>query len=110
MQTERASVESVIEEKLIRELPLNGRNPVELVRLAPGMRYLGKSSFDQQHTISGLGSRDDQTGFQLDGLDSNSAYNEARTGIPNIETIAEFNVEASNFTRNMVGILSRCSS
>src|SRR4030095_7863329 len=98
MQTDGASVDTVIEEKLIRELPLNGRNPVELVRLAPGMRYLGKSSFDQQQTIQGLGSRDDQTGFQLDGLDSNSAYNEAATGIPNVDTIAEFNVEASNFT------------
>ena len=43
VQTDRSSVSTVVEEKQIRELPLNGRNPVQLVALAPGMRYLGRS-------------------------------------------------------------------
>src|SRR6266536_3914611 len=53
IQTEKGSVESVIEEKQIRELPLNGRNPVELVRLVPGVRYLGKDTYDQQSYVQG---------------------------------------------------------
>ena len=42
IQTEKGSVKSTIEQKQILDLPLNGRNPVELVRLTPGMRYLGQ--------------------------------------------------------------------
>ncbi len=41
VQTEKASVEGVVEEKQIRDLPLNGRNAIALVNLVPGMRFLG---------------------------------------------------------------------
>jgi hypothetical protein len=37
LQTEKGSVESGVEEKSIRELPVNSRNPVSLVGLVPGM-------------------------------------------------------------------------
>src|SRR5262249_35844882 len=41
VQTERASVEMAIEQKQIRDLPLNGRIAVQMVALTPGMRFLG---------------------------------------------------------------------
>ena len=60
VQTEKGSVESTIEQKQIVELPLNGRNPVELVRLIPGMRYLGQQGGTERASlVQGLGSRDD---------------------------------------------------
>ena len=44
MQTESASTETVIQEKQVTDLPLNGRNVVQLVSLAPGMQYSGQQS------------------------------------------------------------------
>ncbi len=109
VQTERASVETPIEEKQIRELPLNGRNPVELVALVPGMRFLSVGGLANEHTVQGVGVRDDQTGFSIDGLDSNDPSNEKGTAIPNLDTVSQFSVQTGNFTaengRNPVQVL-----
>ncbi len=99
IQTEKGSVKSTIEQKQILDLPLNGRNPVELVRLTPGMRYLGQQGgFERGTIVQGLGSRDDGAEFQLDGLNSNAGMDEGGFAIPNVDTIAELNVETSNFS------------
>src|SRR4029453_1485101 len=39
LQTERSSVQTVVQMEQIRELPLSTRNPVVLVNLVPGMRF-----------------------------------------------------------------------
>ena len=78
---------------------MNGRNPVELVRLTPGMRYLGQQGgFERGTIVQGLGSRDDGAEFQLDGLNANAGMDEGGFAIPNVDTIAELNVETSNFS------------
>ena len=41
LQTERSSVQTVMQMEQIRELPLSTRNPVVLVNLVPGMRFTG---------------------------------------------------------------------
>lgn len=110
IQTEKGSVEATIAQKTIVDLPLNGRNPVELVRLIPGMRYLGQGGPERGITVQGNGSRDDGTEFQVDGLNANSGMDEKGFGIPNVDTIAEFNVETSNFSaehgRNPLQVLA----
>ncbi len=97
LQTERGAVEAVIQQKQIRDLPLNGRNPVELVNLIPGVRFVGRGSLDRESTVQGNGNRSDGTEFQIDGINANQALDERGAGIPNVDTIAEFKVETSNF-------------
>ena len=58
IQTEKGSLESIVEQKRIVELPLNGRNPVELVRLIPGMRYTGQSGTRSEVICPGTGQSD----------------------------------------------------
>ena len=113
IQTEKGSVEATIASKLIADLPLNGRNPVELVRLIPGMRYLGQGGPERGITVQGLGNRTGDGGgteFQVDGLNANAGMDEGGFGIPNVDTIAEFNVETANFSaehgRNALQVLS----
>ncbi len=98
MQTEKSSIETGIEEKQIRDLPLNGRNPIELVNLVPGMRFLGVAGLSAEHTVAGVGQREDQTGFTVDGLDANDPSNEKGIAFPNLDSVAQFSVQTSNFT------------
>ena len=98
VQTDKASVETAIEEKQIRDMPLNGRNPVELVMLAPGMRFLGRAGLSGETTVQGGGKREDQNSFTVDGLDANDSSTEKGIGIPNVDTIAQFSVQTANFT------------
>lgn len=98
LQTERSSVQTVVQLEQIRELPLSTRNPVVLVNLVPGMRFTGSGGPERGSTVQGFGMRSNQTEFQLDGLNANAAMDEGGITIPNVDTIAEFSVETSSFS------------
>ena len=98
LQTERSSVQTVVQLQQIRELPLSTRNPVVLVNLVPGMRFTGSGGPERGSTVQGFGMRSNQTEFQLDGLNANAAMDEGAITIPNVDTIAEFSVETSSFS------------
>jgi hypothetical protein len=101
LQTQRAETGGVIEEAIIHELPLNGRDAIELVELVPGVRYGGKyvdPLNGPTSAVQGLGHRDDQTEFRVDGVASNAVSDEGSTDIPNPDTIAQVNVATSNFS------------
>lgn len=98
LQTETASVGMNIEQKQLRDLPINGRDPVALVKLVPGMRYLGVSGGQNNHAVQGMGMRANQTGFSVDGLDSNDPSAEQGITLPNLDSVAQFSVETSNFS------------
>ena len=102
IQTEKASVEATVEQKQIRDLPLNGRNPVQLVALAPGMQYLGQAGgqwgAERGSNIQGAGVQSGQTQFTLDGFNANGGMDEGAIAIPSVDTIAEFSVQASSFS------------
>src|SRR5579863_128334 len=103
LQTEKADTGGVVEQRTIQELPLNGRDVVELTELVPGVRYEGRSfstacADGNTSSVQGLGHRDDQTEFRVDGVASNAVCDEGSTAIPNPDTIAQFNVSTSNFS------------
>ena len=98
LQTERSSLQTVVEMQQIRELPLSIRNPVALVNLVPGMRYLGSGGPERGSTVQGQGTRDNQTEFQLDGLNSNAGMDEGGMAIPNVDAVAEFSVQTNSFS------------
>ena len=88
LQTERSSVQTVVQMEQIRELPFSTRNPVVLVNLVPGMRFTGSGGPERGSTVQGFGMRGNQTEFQLDGLNANAAMDEGGITIPNVDTIA----------------------
>jgi hypothetical protein len=103
LQTEKAETGGVVEQRTIQELPLSGRDVIELTGLLPGVRYEGRSlttscADGNSSSVQGLGHRDDQTEFRVDGVASNAVCDEGSTSIPNPDTIAQFNVSTSNFS------------
>lgn len=101
LQTEKSSVESVVQMRQIRELPLDTRNPLALVSLVPGMRYVSTETGGERGTyVQGQGVRQNKTEFTLDGFISNAPMDEGGTGIPNVDAIAEFSVEMNFSAEN----------
>ena len=102
INTETTTVGQVIDNKRIVELPLNGRNYLELARLtvgvapAPGARTAGEGNF------TALGARSYQTNILLDGVDNNSRASGGQLGFeaqnvkPSIDAVQEFKVVTNN--------------
>ena len=106
VQTERASVETAIEQKQIRDLPLNGRIAVQLVSLTPGMMFLGigasangtSSANVDGAAVEGMGQHSDATQFLVDGMSANDPSTQTGMAFPNLEAIEQFRVQTSSFS------------
>jgi len=97
VSTDSATVGNVIDNKQVTELPLNGRNFLQLNLLVPGANQGVKGSQNQTQggSISINGAREQSNNFLLDGMDNNDlAINQYAVAI-STEAIQEFKVQAS---------------
>jgi hypothetical protein len=101
-----AEIGQVIAHKEIVELPLNGRNFLDLAKLVPGVTELGGSS--QSNGLAINGQRANQIGFYFDGIDTRTETSGRPAFSPSIEAIQEFKIQQNNFSaeygRNPAGI------
>jgi hypothetical protein len=94
------SVGQVVDDRTMQQLPLNGRNYLQLGNLTAGAVPNSRS---RDRTFSAYGNRGLQNAFLLDGA-RNQNYlrgldNRARDAMrPSLEAIAEFKVQTSNFS------------
>ena len=101
VETTNATLGGTLSNETITQLPLNGRNFVNLLSLRPGMQvYLGGGSY----TRSSNGTRADDIGYLVDGLSVDEGYTgqsvlnapiaagDASSSLP-IDAIQEFNTE-----------------
>lgn len=94
------TIGETIEEKTMQELPLNGRNYLQLGNLTAGAVPNSRS---RDRTFSAYGNRGLQNAFLLDGA-RNQNYlrgldNRARDAMrPSLEAISEFKVQTSNYS------------
>jgi hypothetical protein len=88
----------------LTDLPSEGRDPVSILSLQPGVVYVGKMSNEQQDSDSRggavNGARSDQTNVTLDGLDNNDqlhgyAFEGAMRAT--LDSLQEFRVTTSNY-------------
>src|SRR5207237_4336703 len=95
-----SQVSYTVDEKKIRELPLNGRDYAQLILLQPGVvqsrASVGSSDVGYGVKLSVAGSRPNQNLFTLDGTYYNDALNNtpasAQGYMTGVETIKEFQV------------------
>ena len=111
VETTTSVMSGLVDEQQIRDLPLNGRNFVQLTLLEPGVhqaRTAGSSSV----TGGGLkmsihGARMDYNSFIMDGTSIQSVNQQAIGGSSGeamgVETIREFQVLTSNFSAEFGG-------
>lgn len=111
LQTDSATLGGVIDGAKIVELPLNGRNFVQLAQLIPGVQAgtpgsitvrRGRGSIGQQDSpfgstaMSANGSRDTANRYLIDGIEFMDYDAMTYAFSPSIDSLAEFKVETSN--------------
>ena len=102
LQTETATVGRVVENEQIRQMILNGRNPVLLALLKPGVRT-GRSmgAFQFGRTSGGYsmnGSRSQDNLITMDGaIATRTRANGTQIGAADVDTIQEIQILTANF-------------
>jgi len=101
VETQTTSIGSVIESQRILELPLNGRNAVELIQLAGAAIPAGKNGtagFPGGLNISVAGGLLSGITYYLDGTLYNNPFDAVNLPFPFPDALQEFKVETSNLT------------
>jgi hypothetical protein len=102
---------TVITPEMARELPLNGRNVLQLMALAPDVSPGGSRCFAQGASrpestvtfISASGARSNETAFYLDGGINEDPYTEIANVFPNPDAIQEFSVQTNSYSAKFGG-------
>lgn len=109
----------VIQKRQVQELPLNGRNYVQLVHLQPGVttgqqggNIEGAGAFVPRGTgsFNAVGQRSQNNNFLVDGIDNNESWINSTVLQPSVEATQEFKVYIANppaeFGRSSGGIVN----
>lgn len=107
LRSESSEVGAAIEEKAIRELPLNARNFAALVYLVPGVtpgqnneNLSGASTFNPRgaSNFNALGHQANTNGWLIDGIDNNEYTFNTVIVTPSVESVREFKVLTGVFS------------
>ena len=101
VQTQQNTISQVVDQQRIVDLPLNGRDPTELITISGASinhsdgTNTGSKSFFSSQSISIAGSAGDATNYLLDGGDNNDSFTNVNMPFPFPDALAEFSVETS---------------
>jgi hypothetical protein len=124
LQTENASLSQVVSTRSVQQLPLNGRNVLNLVALVPGVvpqgstegNLTGKNVFSAGNYQIGGGTAN-QSAAYFDGAPMNTAYGNSVVLVPSQDAVSEFRVQTSNnsaeygrYTGGVINMASRSGS
>ena len=105
MQVASSEVKTTYDRREMTDLPLNGRNALQLVILTPGARFSGGGFGGQQvnQSISVNGLRMSDTTFELDGGSYTDRAFNSPPALPNPDALEEFTVQSSNVSAREAG-------
>jgi outer membrane receptor protein involved in Fe transport len=106
IQTESAEIGAVVPESGVVNLPLNGRNYLQLATLVPGTNSAGLGKSDEGMPWSNLninGMRQSATAYVIDGADVMEQFDSGTAYAPAPDAIQEFQVETNNMTAQYGG-------
>jgi len=102
VNTQDATLGNNFGARQLTDLPTEGRDPVSILSLQPGVVYLGKNVNQDDDSRGGSvnGARSDQTNVTLDGLDDNdqlTGYAFQGAMRATLDSLQEFRVTTSNY-------------
>ncbi len=105
-----ATLNTVITKEMMTDLPLNGRNVLQLLRVTPGTLST-TGTFNQGATrpeagselVSASGGRGNSTTFVMDGGIHEDPYTEVSNVLPNPDAVQEFSYQTNNYGAKFAG-------
>jgi hypothetical protein len=109
LQTDSATIGTVVDQKQVDDLPLNGRNFLLLAQIVPGANNYGGGSFanggldDRRRntTISANGRLGAENNFLIDGMDNNEKFIGTVLVKPSMEAVGEMKVLTNTFSAEL---------
>jgi hypothetical protein len=107
LQTESATLRTVIDRQKVSELPLNGRSFIQLALLVPGVNPVTPGSLSARSAGGSLGqavgmnangARDNQNRYYYDGVEAMSLGSYSFTFSISMDAIQEFQVETNSYS------------
>src|SRR5215217_821430 len=105
IETATTSVGTVINQRTVQEIPLNGRHFVDLGLLIPGSVTPPQNGFltaplrgQGSFAINTAGNREDTVNFMINGVNLNDMVQNQITFQPSINTVQEFKADNSTFS------------
>ena len=105
IETTTTSVGTVINQRTVQEIPINGRHFVDLGLLIPGSVTPPQNGFltaplrgQGSFAINTAGNREDTVNFMINGINLNDMVQNQITFQPSINTVQEFKADNSTFS------------
>lgn len=117
VDTNSITLKTVVDQQRIENLPLNGRNPTQLMQLVAGVtpdpqnaNVTSGTTYPGVTPVSVNGGRANTTNYILDGAENNDHYSNAPNPFPDPDALQEFSVQTNTFSaefgRNVGGIVN----
>jgi hypothetical protein len=104
VETRSSALRQVVDSARIVELPLNGRNPLQLQYLVAGSSALSDPSGGQalnNQSVSINGMRANSNNYSLDGADNQDPFFNTPSVFPNPDALEEFSLQTSNYSAEL---------
>ncbi|MBV8707283.1 MAG: TonB-dependent receptor, partial [Acidobacteriaceae bacterium] len=113
LESESSSLGTVVNQQLVNELPLNGRNFIQLATLSPGVNGVGFSATgtimsgtrpDDRRPgteIFSNGNREGSNNFLYDGIDDNERLTLSIVLRPAVEAVREFKIQTNLYSADI---------
>jgi hypothetical protein len=97
VETRSGAIREVVDSGRIVELPLNGRNPLELQYLVAGSGARTAKDQAQNGGVSINGSRPNSNNYQLDNGDNHDPYFNSPSIFPSPDALEEFSIQTNSY-------------
>jgi hypothetical protein len=97
LDTTSSSTGATIVPQEIEDMPINGRNYLDLLQLVPGVAINRQADANSDNATPILGERANNAGFLIDGLPNENELNGGPAAQFNQDTIAEFQVITTGY-------------
>ncbi len=107
IQSDTSELAETVSEQQIKDLPLNGRDFVQLTRIMPGVQRgipganidgAGSLAWRASASFAANGQRTRDNNFLLDGVDNNETWLNSVVVFPSIDALSEFKVQTSTYS------------